>query len=183
MALNVSAIPPKPINSPHNIFNCIVEIPKGSTQKYEYNFEYDVFELDRTLPSSLYYPMSYGFIPNTLAEDGDALDVCIYSIHPIDRETLVQVKIVGALWMKDAGEMDYKLIGVPHFHPKIETFGNITDLDPTSLEITKTFFKIYKQNTKKHDQVEVGDWLWHDETLLIIQKAIDKQVNYSNLQH
>ena len=76
-------------NSP-KVINAIVEIPKGTAAKYEYNPDLDTFQLDRCLPDSMHYPCSYGFVPSTLAEDNDPLDILVYNDTPIDRGTLVE---------------------------------------------------------------------------------------------
>ena len=81
------------------VINAIVEIPKDTSAKYEYNADLDTFQLDRCLPSSMKYPCSYGFVPSTLAEDDDPLDILIYNNVPIERGTIVECNVIGALDM------------------------------------------------------------------------------------
>lgn len=140
-------------NSP-KIVNAIVEIPKGISAKYEYDPKLEVFTYDRSLTSAMTYPCSYGFIPSTHGEDGDALDFLIYNSTPIERGTLVESKVIGVLDMEDDGEKDYKILGVPTSH--VRKYCCLKDIDPMFLKIAKNFFQHYKDlNNKK---VIVKDW-------------------------
>lgn len=160
------------VKNNHVIVNSIIEIPKGSIQKYEWDYEFNMYVLDRTLPSTLPYPMSYGMIPNTLADDGDNLDVCVYATEPINRDTIVRLKIVTALNMIDDGEIDYKLIGVLESNPNIDKYNEYTDLDQVVLEHTKNFFSLYKTRTNK--KVEIKDWLSSSQCNDIIRESSAK---------
>ena len=91
----------------------IIEIPKGSRVKYEYNEEFKMIEYDRILQTSMVYPGNYGFLPNTMGGDYDPLDIIFYNEYEIMPNTLVETKIVGVLEMIDNGLEDYKLLGVP----------------------------------------------------------------------
>ena len=159
-----------PIKKNGNV-NAIVEIPMGEIQKYEYNEELDIYVLDRTLPSTLPYPMSYCFIPNTLGDDGDALDMCIYSRFPIMRDTLVEVKVITALDLIDNGKKDYKFIGVPVSNPNIDKYNSIEDLDSIVLNHTKNFFSLYKSK-QKNNNVVVGDWISLENAMEILVQSI-----------
>jgi inorganic pyrophosphatase len=137
--------------------NVIVEIPKGTNAKYEYDGKLEVFTYDRSLTSAMTYPCSYGFIPSTLGEDGDALDFLIYNSTPIERGTLVECRVVGVLDMEDDGEKDYKIVGVPTSH--VRKYYGLKNLDPMFLKIAKNFFQHYKDLNNK--EVKVLDW--HDK--------------------
>ena len=141
---------------PH-IVNAVVEIPRGTSAKYEYNPDYGYFEYDRSLASAMTYPATYGFIPQTKAEDGDALDILIYNSTPISRGTVVECNILGVLDMDDDGEKDYKVIGTPTSH--VRDYSCLNDLDPLFLKITKNFFLHYKDLNGK----EVAVHEWHDK--------------------
>tara|TARA_R100000664_G_C2753992_1_gene141494 strand:+ start:658 stop:1182 length:525 start_codon:yes stop_codon:yes gene_type:complete len=136
------------------IVNAIVEIPKGTSAKYEYNPKIDTFQLDRCLPSSMVYPCSYGFIPSTLAEDADPLDILIYNETPINRGTLVECNIIGALDMTDSGGRDWKILGAPTSH--VRNYRSLKDIDPMFIKIASYFFKHYKDLNNSF--VEVGEW-------------------------
>lgn len=149
-----------------NIVNAVVEIPKDSNAKYEYNPELNMFVLDRCLISSMRYPASYGFIPQTLSDDGDPLDILVYNTVPILTGTLVECRIVGGLLTVDNGVPDYKVLGIPLYNPN--EYNNITDLDEIFLDVTADFFTHYKNNSKKSKLVVVDGWTNKDNTLKVI---------------
>ena len=141
-------------NSPE-IINAIIEIPRGTSAKYEYDMELGVFRLDRCLQSAMMYPANYGFIPGTLADDGDPLDVLIFNRTPIDRGTLVECRTIGVLNMDDDGKKDYKILAVPVNHYRV--YNTLHDIEDLFLDVTKNFFEHYKDLNDK--VVEVGKWL------------------------
>ncbi len=127
------------------IVNAIVEIPKGSRNKYEYDLNLGLFTLDRVLYSSMHYPEAYGFIPSTLYEDGDPVDVLIFIDQPLHVGVLVEVRPVGILRMKDEKGTDDKVISVAINDP---TYSPVTDLRqlPRHLLIeVEHFFTSYKE--------------------------------------
>tara|TARA_R100001510_G_C7648848_1_gene206231 strand:- start:1369 stop:1971 length:603 start_codon:yes stop_codon:yes gene_type:complete len=152
------------------IVNAIVEIPKGTSAKYEYNAELDTFQLDRCLPSSMKYPCSYGFVPSTLAEDDDPLDILIYNETPIDRGTLVECNVIGVLDMKDSGGQDWKILGTPISH--VRKYRSIKDIDPMFIKVASYFFKHYKDLNNKF--VEVGEWYGKQKAFDIIKECCDR---------
>tara|TARA_B100001964_G_C13812707_1_gene413757 strand:- start:9 stop:554 length:546 start_codon:yes stop_codon:yes gene_type:complete len=135
--------------------SCIVEIPKGTNTKYEYNEKYNIFELERCLVSSLQYPVNYGFISQTYALDNDPLDVLIFNHDPIDRGSLVRCRILGVLDFVDNDEIDYKVIAVPHWSPKSK-YPRLNSIEQEHLKIFKQFFRIYKID--RVNSVKVGEW-------------------------
>ena len=100
--------------SPRIVYG-VIEIEEGSKNKYEYDGDLGVFMYDRCLTSAMVYPASYGFIPGTLCEDGDPLDILVISPEPIKRATVVECKVVGCLDMDDEGDKDYKILAVRIF--------------------------------------------------------------------
>ena len=149
------------------IINAIVEIPKGTAAKYEYNPELDMFQLDRCLPSSMQYPCSYGFVPSTLAEDGDPLDILIYNDTPIQRETLVECNVIGVLDMEDDSGRDWKILGAPTSH--IKNYRSLKDIDPMFFKVASNFFKHYKDLNDKF--VQVNDWHGKQKAQEIIKQC------------
>ncbi len=145
--------------------DCVIEIPKDTNTKYEYDEELNIFRLDRCLISSMNYPASYGFIPSTHADDGDALDIIVYNTAPLLTGTVVTCRVLGVLDMTDGGKKDYKVLGVPLFNPNRYT--NVNDVDPMFLRVVKNFFKNYKELEGK--SVEIGDWLGKDEARAIVK--------------
>jgi inorganic pyrophosphatase len=141
-------------NSPKEV-ECVVEIAKDTNVKYEYDEELHIFRLDRCLLSSMNYPCSYGFIPSTFADDGDALDMLIYNSTPLMTGTVVTCRVLGVLDMTDGGKKDYKVLGVPLFNPN--NYSDVTEIDPMFLKVTRNFFQYYKELEGK--SVQIGDWL------------------------
>ena len=152
------------------VVNAIVEIPKGTSAKYEYNPKLDTFQLDRCLPSSMMYPCSYGFVPSTLAEDNDPLDMLIYNDTPIDRGTLVECTVIGVLDMKDSGGQDWKILGTPTSH--VRKYRSIKDIDLMFIKVASYFFRHYKDLNNKY--VEVGDWYGKQFAYDIIKDCCDR---------
>jgi len=152
------------------VVNAIVEIPKGTSAKYEYNAKLDTFQLDRCLPSSMQYPCSYGFIPSTLAEDNDPLDILIYNDTPIDRGTLVMCNIIGALDMTDSGGRDWKILGTPTSH--VRNYRSLKDIDPMFMKVASYFFKHYKDLNNSY--VEVGDWHSKQKAYEVIKQCCNR---------
>ena len=152
------------------IINAIVEIPKGTSAKYEYDPDLEVFKYDRSLTSAMTYPCSYGYIPSTLGDDGDALDFLIYNATPIERGTLVECKVVGVLDMEDDGDKDYKILGVPTSH--IRRHYSLKSIDPMFLKIASNFFSHYKDLNNK--EVKVFDWHDRETALRIIDTGISE---------
>jgi len=151
--------------------NCIIEIPKGTNTKYEYNEELNIFELTRCLVSSLQYPINYGFIPQTIALDEDPLDVLVFNHDPIDRGTLVSCRVLGVMGFEDNGEIDNKLIAVPYWSPK-EKYNKLKDIEPEHLKIYRQFFKIYKLDRKS--ETKVGDWRSASIALKTVKESHDR---------
>lgn len=140
-------------NSPE-IINAIIEIPRETSAKYEYDKELGIFRLDRCLQSAMVYPGNYGFIPNTLAADGDPLDVVVFNRTPIERGTLVECQVLGSLNMEDNGAKDYKILAVPVSHYR--SYDTLSDIDDLFLDVTKNFFEHYKD--LNNTNVTVGKW-------------------------
>ena len=148
----------------------IVEIPKDTNAKYEYDIELEILRLDRCLISSMRYPASYGFIPQTISDDGDALDILIYNTVPIQSLSMVYVNPIGALHMIDDGIDDYKLLGIPVYNPN--QYNELSDIDFTFLEVCEDFFKHYKNNDrKKKDKVKVNGWVDKTKAIELIKKS------------
>jgi inorganic pyrophosphatase len=150
-----------------DIVECVVEIAKDTSVKYEYDEELNVFRMDRCLISSMSYPASYGFIPSTYADDGDALDILIYNSMPIMTGTVVKARVLGLLDMTDDGKKDYKLIGVPLFNPN--HYRDISDLDPVFLKVTRNFFQHYKSLEDK--EVQIDNWKGVEYAKSVVETA------------
>lgn len=154
------------------IVNAVIEIEEGSKNKYEYDGNLGVFMYDRCLTSAMVYPASYGFVPNTLCDDGDPLDIMVISPEPIKRATVVEAKVLGVLDMEDEGAKDYKLLAVPNFYTR-KYFG-LKDVEDSFLKISKNFFAHYKDLSMSGDRVKVLDWHDKDFAYKIIKESMIK---------
>lgn len=153
------------------IVNVVVETPKESSNKYEYNRKLDVFELDRALYSPMHYPGDYGFIPNTLAEDGDPLDVLILINRPTSVGMIVRAKPLGILEMTDEKGRDQKILASAIDDPRYGNRKDLNDLSKHRLDEIQHFFKVYKDLEKK--KVIVEGWSGIDEAHKVILQCAE----------
>jgi len=130
-------------------FNIIIEIPKGSKNKYEIDKETGLIKLDRAMKTSQDYPFDYGFAPRTLWDDNDALDVVVLTTYPLSTGILVTVRPVAILHMTDSGESDDKIIAVPVKDPRWENVKDLADINPHTIKEFKHFFETYKSIDEK----------------------------------
>ena len=130
-------------------FDALVEIPKGSRNKYEYDFELKKIRFDRMLFSSMMYPGDYGFIPETLALDGDPLDVLVLGHEPTFPMCVVEIKPIGVFHMADEKGPDEKIVCVPVSDPIWSKKNDISDINPHRLDEITHFFQVYKDLEKK----------------------------------
>lgn len=146
-----------------------IEIPRGSRNKYEYDEKTGIFHLDRVLYSSVHYPTDYGFIPDTLAEDGDHLDVLVLVQEPTFPGCMIEVLPLGGLDMADEKGPDFKVLGVPVGDPR---FAHVTTLEQVGdhwLREIETFFATYKLLEPK--QTEVLGWHTVEEAWAQIERC------------
>ena len=137
-------------------FIAVVEISKGSKQKYEMDKKTGLLRLDRILYTSTHYPANYGFIPHTLAEDNDPLDVLILCSESLIPMSLVKCYPIGVIIMNDNGSVDEKIIAIPDTDPNYNTYKSINDLPKHIFEEMQHFFSVYKQLENKHTTVDVA---------------------------
>lgn len=137
-------------------FDVLIEIPKGSRNKYEYDFALKKVRYDRMIFSSMMYPADYGFVPETLALDGDPLDVLVLVTEPTFPGCVMEVKPIGVFHMTDEKGPDEKIICVPVSDPVWNKVNNLEELNPHLIKEIEHFFKVYKDLEKK--KVDVGGW-------------------------
>jgi inorganic pyrophosphatase len=159
------------------IVNVYIEIEQFSNQKYEFNKEKGELELDRVLPHPFTYPYAYGFIPNTLAEDGDDLDALIVTNTPLEKGKEYKTRIVGVLIMEDEKGMDEKILCV--LEKDYETIQDIGDLPESSLENVKWFFENYKKKDNGKWS-KVSGYETKDDAVKLYKKCLDNR-NYKNV--
>jgi len=151
-------------------FNVIIEISKGSKNKYEIDKKTSLIKLDRAMKSAQDYPFDYGFAPQTLWEDGDALDVIVLSTHPLLTGILVEVRPVGVMHMIDCGESDDKIISVPVSDPRWEETLDLKDLNKHMIKEFTHFLETYKSIEGK--KVEITGVEGKEEALKTILKSV-----------
>lgn len=152
-------------------FIAVVEISKGSKQKYEMDKKTGLLRLDRILYTSTHYPANYGFIPHTLAEDNDPLDVLILCSESLIPMSLVKCYPIGVIIMDDNGSVDEKIIAIPDTDPNYNTYKSINDLPKHIFDEMQHFFSVYKQLEDKHTTVDVVSD--KDSALKIIKKSMN----------
>lgn len=153
---------------------CMIEIPKGSQNKYEYDHERHVFRLDRTLFSPVHYPQDYGFIPQTLAEDGDPIDVLVILSVPTFPGCMVRARVVGALDMTDDKGIDTKILAVSLTDPRYMRLQSLADVPPHLLKEIEYFFHIYKDLEGK--QTSSNGWRDRDWAVAAIDASRERYV-------
>jgi inorganic pyrophosphatase len=136
---------PADANADPEVFEVVVEITRGSRNKYEMDHERHILKLDRRLFSATGYPADYGFVPDTLAEDGDPLDVLVLLEEPTFPGCYIDVRAVGMLTMVDDAGPDAKLLCVPAADPRRDHLMDIGDLDPFFTAEVEHYFEVYKQ--------------------------------------
>lgn len=152
-------------------FIAVVEISKGSKQKYEMDKKTGLLRLDRILYTSTHYPANYGFIPHTLAADNDPLDVLILCSESLIPMSLVKCYPIGVIIMNDSGAVDEKIIAIPDTDPNYNTYKSINDLPQHIFDEMRHFFSVYKQLENKHTSVDVASD--KDEAIKIIEQSME----------
>ncbi|WP_269622534.1 inorganic diphosphatase [Prochlorococcus marinus] len=159
------------------LVNLVVEIPAGSRNKYEYFAEAGIMALDRVLHSSVRYPFDYGFIPNTLAEDGAPLDAMVIMQEPTFAGCLIKARPIGLLDMHDEGAYDGKLLCVPVADPRQKDITSIRQIAPNQLEDVAEFFRTYKSLEGR--VVLIDGWRDHDAVEDLLKECIKAKKNKS----
>ena len=165
-------ISPKRI-SPED-FVCVVEIPKGSKNKYELDKETGLIILDRILYTSTHYPANYGFIPRTLGDDGDPLDVLLLCSEPLEPLTLCRAYPIGVISMIDNGHNDEKIIAIPFNDPNYNIYTNIDQLPKHIFDEMRHFFSVYK--TLENKETAVNEVSERVMAVKIVFDAIDNYI-------
>ncbi len=159
-------------NVPKDLF-VVVEIPANSSIKYEIEKESGAIFVDRFLFTSMYYPFNYGFIPGTLAQDGDPVDVLVVSAQPVIPGSVIRCRPIGMLVMEDEAGMDEKVLAVPisKLDKSFEEIKEINDLPQITLDKVKHFFEHYK-DLEPGKWVKLKDWKGRDEAEKYVTKSI-----------
>ena len=167
----------QPDTAPHELL-ALIEIPAGGQVKYELHEESGRMEVDRFLSMPVAYPVNYGILPCTLADDGDHLDVLVLTRLPVLPGGLIRVRPVGVLRMLDRGERDDKILMVPvsAVDPTYDGVRSLEDLPAAELQRVEAFFQVYKNLPDPTAQVEVGPWEGVESALALIRAALVVEV-------
>lgn len=157
------------VNPPEHL-NAIIEIPRGSRAKYEIDKESGLIKLDRVIYASMYYPLNYGFIPQTLGDDHDPLDIVVLTQVSVVPRCLIPSKVIGVMRMIDRGEADDKIIAVAEQDASVSHIRDVSELPEFFRVELKHFFENYK--TLENKKVVVDEFLGKDHAYPIIEKSI-----------
>ena len=153
-------------------FNSVIEIPFGSSVKYELDKQSGLIKLDRVLYSAVYYPANYGFIPQTLAEDDDPLDVLVFCQEPVVPLTIIHARTVGLMTMLDSGKKDHKIIAVATKDPEFNSYREASQMPEHRMTMLRRFFQDYKLLEGK--KVEVDDIQPTSAAFPVIEDALHR---------
>ena len=165
--MDLSLIPAQP---EAGVINVLIEIPGGSKNKYEFDKDMNAFALDRVLFASVRYPFDYGFVPNTLADDGDPLDGMVMMDEPTFPGCVIAARPIGMLEMIDGGDRDEKILCVPAEDPRYKEVNSLKDIAPHRLEEIAEFFRTYKNLEKK--ETEILGWKDVDAVKPLVEECI-----------
>jgi len=155
--------------APANV-NALIEISQGSRCKYEIDKKTGLLKLDRVVYSSFHYPVNYGFIPQTLGEDNDPLDILVMCSESIQPLCLVEATVIGNMQMIDSGEKDDKIIAVASKDPSVNHITNINELPAHFFAVLKNYFEQYKVLENK--KVEIDEFQDKETAYKVIEEAI-----------
>lgn len=156
----------------------VVEIPKGSRNKYEYDYEKKMIRYDRMIFSSMHYPSDYGFFPETLALDGDALDALVLVTEPTFPGCIIEVSPIGLFRMADEKGPDAKILCVPVHDPQWNKITCIDDVNPHLISEIEHFFQVYKDLENK--KVGIDGWEDKDEAYAAIERSRQRYIDREN---
>lgn len=152
-----------------NIVEAFIEIPTGSQNKYEFDKERGTFVLDRVLYSPMHYPAEYGYIPGTLALDGDPLDILVLTTFPTFPGCMIKARVVGTLIMSDDKGQDEKILAVPEDDPRWDEVKSLDDVPAHRLKEIAHFFQVYKDLENK--KTEIVGWQDADKAATLIEEC------------
>ncbi len=160
-------------DKPPELLNMVVEVVSGSRDKYEFNIKWGEFVLDRIIPSSVVFPVEYGFVPQTWFDDGDPLDIMALSYEPLEVGCIVKVRVIGALVVEDENGIDPKILSVLVNDARFDGYKDISDVHPHKLREIQEFFETYKR-LEPHKWVKIKEWKNAEEAKEIVNYAIKR---------
>jgi inorganic pyrophosphatase len=153
--------------------NMVIEVASGSRDKYEYNSNWESFVLDRIIPSSVVFPVDYGFVPQTWYDDNDPMDIMVLSYEPLEVGCIVKVRVIGALIIMDEEGEDAKILSVLVNDARFDGYNDIADVHPHQLREIQEFFETYKR-LEPHKWVRIKEWKNAEEAHEIVAYSLEK---------
>jgi inorganic pyrophosphatase len=160
-------------DKPPQILNMVIEVISGSRDKYEYNSNWESFVLDRIIPSSVVFPVDYGFVPQTWADDNDPLDIMVLSYEPLEVGCIVKARVIGALIIEDEQGEDAKILSALVNDARFDGYNDISDVHPHQLREIQEFFETYKR-LEPHKWVKIKTWKNTKEAQNMVTYSIEK---------
>jgi inorganic pyrophosphatase len=164
-------------DKPPEVLNMVIEVTSNSRDKYEYSTNLEAFVLDRIIPSSVIFPVEYGFVPQTLFEDGDPLDIMALSFEPLEVGAIARVRVIGALIIEDEKGIDPKILSVLVNDARFEGYKDFSDVHRHELKEIEEFFETYKR-LEPHKWTKIKGWKNAAEAMEIVDHAMR---NYQKL--
>jgi inorganic pyrophosphatase len=158
-------------DNPPELLNMVIEVTSGSRDKYEYSLKWEGFVLDRIIPSSVVFPVEYGFVPQTCSDDGDPLDIMVLSYAPLTVGCIVKVRVIGALIIEDEAGPDAKILSVLVNDRRFEGYNDISNVHKHQLVEIQEFFETYKR-LEPHKWAKTKDWKNATEAQEIVKGAM-----------
>jgi inorganic pyrophosphatase len=160
-------------DKPPELLNAVIEVVSGSRDKYEFRSDWEAFVLDRIIPSSVVFPVEYGFVPQTWFDDDDPLDIMVLSYEPLEVGCIVKARVIGALIIEDEKGKDPKILSVLVNDARFEGYRDITDVHKHKLREIQEFFETYKR-LEPHKWVKFKEWKNAEEARKIVNYAIKR---------
>ncbi len=160
-------------DKPPQLLNMIIEVMSGSRDKYEYSIKWENFVLDRIIPSSVVFPVEYGFVPQTWFEDNDPLDIMALSFEPLEVGCMAKVRVVGALIIEDEEGLDAKILSVLVNDARFEGYNDIDDVHTHQRKEIQEFFETYKR-LEPHKWAVAKEWKNAKDAMEIVNYAMKK---------
>ena len=160
-------------DKPPELLNAVIEVVSGSRDKYEFRSDWEAFVLDRIIPSSVVFPVEYGFVPQTWFDDDDPLDIMVLSYEPLEVGCIVKARVIGALIIEDEKGKDPKMLSVLVNDARFEGYRDITDVHKHKLREIQEFFETYKR-LEPHKWVKFKEWKNAEEARKIVNYAIKR---------
>ncbi|MDR2203319.1 MAG: inorganic diphosphatase [Nitrososphaerota archaeon] len=160
-------------DNPPTDLNMVIEVLSGSRDKYEYRSDWEAFVLDRIIPSAVFFPVDYGFVPQTWSEDNDPLDIMTLTHEPLEVGAIARVRVIGALHIEDEHGPDGKILSVLADDARFKGYNDITDVHEHQLTQIQEFFTTYKR-LEPHKWTNIKGWQGAKEAKQIVETAIQR---------